>query len=196
MSTPLSDHSGPSIRSGCVRIRFQWTDDCWTHLIERLAGDSWLLLAEPIHADAGPDRVVSPTYQEVHLQPAEQGDRILAVGRWGNHHFSAVFSMNSRGNDTILAVDVADRCRKPFDGLGCAYRVGFAPGRLVDASPLLAVWDGTDCRWRIETESPDRLAVAELGRTGMSVQVQATVEPSSFTHRCRYHWVFAPNPTN
>jgi len=196
MSTLFSDHPEPTIRSGCVRVRFLWVEDRWTHRVEWLDGESWKFLAEPIHSDADPNRVVSPTYQEVHLQPAALGSQILAIGRWGKHHLSAVFSIEARENDTILAVDVADRCRVPFEALGCSYRVVLEPSRLVDASPSRAVWEVAADRWSVETDSPDRIAIAELGRIGMSVQVQAAIDPKSFTHRCRYRWVFSRRPLN
>lgn len=184
-----------SIITPNFRVRFRLAGDRWVHLVERPVGGVWRRFAEPLQgADLGEGRarVINPIYQEVHTQRTAQGDRLLAIGRWGKHHFSAVFSIVSDETQSALEVDVADRCRESFAPLACTYRVSALPGELAGASRTHAVWDLPEGRWRLDAEPPNSLVLAELGRIGISAQVMAGMDRASFTQRCHYRLAFQP----
>ncbi len=75
-------------------------------------------------------RVVSPTYQQIHLEQdkAKGVVRAFLVGQSGPHHFSAAFEVAERPHGAVIDVDVADRCRAPVEYLAATYAVEPSPG--------------------------------------------------------------------
>jgi hypothetical protein len=138
-----------------------------------------------------PERVVSPTYQELDIQSGSAGPQVLLVGRSGPHHFSGVVTLRDEPEGVILAFDVADRCRSPIRSLSATYVLDSSSGDLLEGGPLGLVWglgrNGTS-RWMLEPLPPATLVLAEAGRCGTRVQVLAGLNPAGSTHRLAYRW--------
>jgi hypothetical protein len=178
-------------------VGFDKSGDRWTDLI--LGQEPGIALAKsssvrPENEDAR--RIVSPVYQEVHLHGTDAGPILclLLTGRSFNHHFSAAVTLTrdaSHPGGVLLDFDVADRCRSPVESLAATYLVGLDSGALVAADPVRIVWDVANTapgRLELMAVPPASLSLAEAGRHAMRVQVLASLEPLTFTHRFRYGW--------
>ncbi|MDB5353268.1 MAG: hypothetical protein JWN86_4515 [Planctomycetota bacterium] len=124
------------------RLKFRWLGDRWSHAIETPA-DPWITLAESVEWQSpveSPERVVSPTYQELHFQEADDAVIALLVGAAGPHHFSASVHVSwkiGRSPDpynqgweyptTRMVFDVADRCRIENVDFECNYHIHEPP---------------------------------------------------------------------
>jgi hypothetical protein len=143
-----------------------------------------------------PARVPHPVYQELQLHGPTSGSSLclLLTGLSFNHHFSAAVTLSMDPDlpgGILLDFDVADRCRSPVESLAATYLVGLDSGALGAADPGRIAWD-------VATPSPGRLelvagpqaslALAEAGRKATRVQVVASIQPGTFTHRLRYGW--------
>ena len=178
------------------RLDFAWLGDRWTHELRAGDGASWRSLARAVEGDAGrddPARVVSPAYQQLHLQRDDALSRALLVGQSGPHHFSAAFTVREEAGAIVVEADVADRCRSEVAALACTYVVEATSGDLLDADAALANWSIPALgRLAFEVVAPGSLALAEGGRRGTQVQAGARIEPDAQTHRCQYLWRWTP----
>jgi hypothetical protein len=175
-----------------VMVEFRWTGGRWVHSVH--AGGTRAVVASSIDLDADkqdPTRVVSPTYQELHVKGPVEDPQLLLVGKSGRHHFSAVVSMASREGKVVLEFDVADRCRAPMVGLAATYRVDRQAGDLREADTSRVAWDkgGT---LLLEAIGRATLVLAEAGRAAMRVQVNAPLGNVDPTHRLAYRWAWVP----
>ena len=119
---------------------------------------------------------------------------LLLTGLSFSHHFSAAVTLSRdpqhRGG-LLLDFDVADRCRSPVESLAATYLVGLDSGALEAADSDRIVWQpGTAVQGRLELLAGPgaSLALAEAGRTATRIQIVATIQPGTFTHRLRYGW--------
>jgi hypothetical protein len=125
-----------------LRLKFRRLEDRWTHGIG-IGPGPWLTLAEAVEwtsAADDPTRVVSPTYQDIHIQQDGADVLALLVGQAGPHHFSASLRVSHRVYDhersrsfgleysnSRVEFDVADRCRAEVQALECNYVVHNPP---------------------------------------------------------------------
>lgn len=178
------------------RLDFAWLGDRWTHELRAASGGAWTSLARAVEGDAGrddPARVVSPAYQQLHLQHDNSRAMALLVGQSGPNHFSAAFTVRQEDGAIVVDVDVADRCRSGITALACTYLVEATSGDLLDADPIRASWALPDLgRLAFEVLAPGTLALAEGGRRGTQVQAGARIDHDAQTHRCQYHWRWTP----
>lgn len=189
----VNTHGGP-------RLAFARLRDRWVHTIG-LAADGSGELASSLESD--PDRdppgcIVSPVYQHLHRHGAldDPGVCLLLTGSFLDHHFSAAASLAVEGDEGVLEIDVADRCRGAIQSLAATYTVALDSSRLVDADPARVVWGGGvlgELTLTLEAVAPCALALAEAGRRATRAQIVAPIDPSSFTQRLRYRWRWARN---
>ncbi len=193
--TEEADESRSIVVAG-LRLEFRRLADRWTHALEIDADPGRRRLLQAVEGDADrddPARVVSPTYQELHLQ--QDGSAVLAllVGQSGPHHFSAAFTVREEAGAIVIEADVADRCRSGIAVLSCTYVVEATSGDLLDADTAQASWSLPDLgRLAFEVVAPGSLALAEGGRRGTQVQAGARITPDAQTHRCQYLWRWTP----
>jgi hypothetical protein len=164
---------------------------------------------------ADPSRVFNPVYQELveHEVPKDRGPGLclLLTGSCFEHHFSAVFSLYRdpvMPSSIVFEVDLADRCRAPIKTLAATYSVdhvgqAFQPDvRLqsltygaippaVSLGPSSVAWRGGtlgDGVLELLAEPPARVIAAESNQSSTSVQVEAWIDPQTFTQRLHYFW--------
>lgn len=198
-----------------LRLAFRWSGDRWIHAIEVRVGGDWATFVQSIEADAerdDPRRVVSPTYQELFLRAGEETDldtgdplpQALLVGRFGNHHFSAVFSVDGGRvahtdrwqRRSLVRVNIADRCPAGLDSLAASYLVSTWAGLPKTSRGLVANWILPGGEVEAEFAMSDfartsgRLALTEA-RPPWSVmaQAQARLLPGEPTQSCEYSWL-------
>ncbi len=141
-------------------------------------------------------RVASPVYQELQLHGPGTGRSLclLLTGSFFKHHFSAAVTLAmdpQRAGRIRLDYDVADRCRSPVESLAATYLVGLDSRALASADTGRIAWhvaSPTPGLLELVALSPASLALAEAGRRSTRVQVLASIQPGSFTHRLRYGW--------
>jgi hypothetical protein len=178
-----------SIVTPSLRLRFRWVEDRWTHALEMDRGEDFEPVAEAVEAQPerdDPARIISPTYQDLHLQ--RDGDAVLAlaVGKFGPHHFSASFRVEIEAGWTLIRVDVADRCRRAFESFAATYRVAEAPDHAEEGS---VIWELDDPQAGFELSSDlAHVVVAEAGPAGVLAQVETRPDPEQGTHRLLYTW--------
>ncbi len=210
MVTTQSSSGVEIIHTSCFELRFRWHEDRWRHevvsvglseSIPRLASME-ALLAEDDHS-----RVVSPTYQQIHLeQDASGAVRAFLVGQSGPHHFSAVFLIEENAGGATIDVDAADRCLSPVLALAATYSVEASNGEWGSQAVSDPVPDAAGrsklsiqcahpvCRLTFEVDPPGRHAVEEAGHGMVRVQAISTAELSDHTHRFRYRWSWERDP--
>jgi hypothetical protein len=144
-----------------------------------------------------PARVVNPVFQELveHELPAERrpGLCVLLTGSYFEHHFSAVFSLcRERAVPASIAfeVDLADRCRAPIKKLAATYSVFHSEPKpeFTGLGVTAAAWRGGSlgaATLELLVEPPARLAPLP---TANHVQIDARIDPETFTRRLRYRW--------
>lgn len=143
-----------------------------------------------------PARVANPVYQEWQSHGPTEGPSIclLLTGLSFDHHFSAAVTLASDPPDRssrLIDFDVADRCRSPVESLAATYLVALDSGALVAADPGRITWEiagPPPGRLELIAGPGASLALAEAGRQATRVQVLATIQPGTFTHRLRYGW--------
>jgi hypothetical protein len=178
-------------------VEFRKVGDRWSDAI--LCGDRGIVppcfsTARPATED--PARVASPVYQDLQLHGSDTGRSLclLLTGLFFKHHFSAAVTLATdpqRAGRILLDYDVADRCRSPVESLAATYLVGFDSGALASADPGRIAWHvaaPTPGLLELVAPPPASLALGEAGRRGTLVQVLASIQPGSFTHRLRYCW--------
>lgn len=176
-----------------LALEFRWDGDRWSHDLILDPDGAAVRVARsfelaPDHVQ--PDRVVSPSYQDLHLHEGDGPPRFLLVGQAGPHHFSAVFTVSESEGGALVEVDVADRCRSAVSGLGATYVVDLPSGDLREADAGRLAWEpGTAAgSLMFEAVGPTRLAFAEAGRRATRAQADAPIDPADRTHRLAYRW--------
>jgi hypothetical protein len=149
---------------------------------------------------ADPSRVFNPVYQELvqHELPKDRGPGLclLLTGSCFEHHFSAVFSLYRdpvMASSIVFEVDLADRCRAPIKKLAATYSVDHSEGKpeRFDAGPSAAAWRGGtlgEGMLELLAEPPARVIAAHSNQTSTSAQVEAWIDPQTFTQRLHYRW--------
>ena len=178
-------------------VVFRKQSDRWTDAIVGPDPLTELAISQPESSTSpDPSRIVSPVYQELQLHGPETGPTLclLLTGLSFDHHFSAAVTLSldpAQRGSVLLDVDVADRCRSPVQSLAATYLVDLDSGSLMAAEPGTIVWQvagASPGRLELVAEPPASLALAEAGRKAMRVQILATLQPETFTHRLRYRW--------
>ncbi|MFI5454998.1 MAG: hypothetical protein ACHRXM_06060 [Isosphaerales bacterium] len=156
----------------------------------------------PVHdlEQADPSRVLNPVYQELvrHELPMDHdpGLCLLMTGSYLEHHFSAVFRLQrdpAMPSRIVLDVDVADRCRTPVKKLAATYQVHDCEGNplQIDAGPHRIAWRGGRLGpgiLELVAEPPAVVTRPEPHQSSVSVRVEATIDPQTFTQRLHYCW--------
>lgn len=203
MIRQVCNDDGSAIETETLRLAFSWDGQRWSHLLVIGQGGGRRSFADtfeqPIDgADAS--RVVSPTFQELHVQEEPGAILALLVGTHGPHHFSASFRVVEEDRDgrtaTRVAVDVADRCRSPVAALASTYEVHDRRTSIVDGGPSRIAWralvgDDEPFDVLLEPTAPGAsLAIQPGSAAAQHVQILAppTDEP---TRRWSYAWTFA-----
>lgn len=178
-------------------VEFRRIDDRWSEAILAAGSDFAVVRSQLVNPGGEePARVAHPVYQEVQLHGPNAGSSLclLLTGLSFSHHFSAAVTLSrdpqQRGG-LLLDFDVADRCRTPVESLAATYLVGLDSGALEAADPDRIGWSlGPLAQGRLELLAGPgaALALAESGRTATRVQIVATIQPGTFTHRLRYGW--------
>jgi hypothetical protein len=186
-----------SLRGEDFGVEFRRLDDRWSDAIlgpGTVAGMVRSQVGLPGGED--PARVAHPVYQEVQLHGPASGSSLclLLTGLSFSHHFSAAVTLSRDlgcPGCVLLDFDVADRCRTPVESLAATYLVGLGSGSIEAADPDRIAWSpGPTAPGRLELLAGPgaALALAEAGRAAMRVQIVASIEPTTFTHRLRYGW--------
>ena len=187
-----------------VRLAFTRVGPLWAHALLVPRSDGLALVHTVDNNNPNDDdatRVISPVYQEIHRHESDVDSRLclLLTGTFFQHHFSAAITLGidpDQPNSLVLDVDVADRCRAHVATLAATYTVRLDSGALKDASPQAITWDAfgpDEHRLELLAITPGTLALAEAGRNATRVQVLASIDPGSFTHRLRYRWRWTSN---
>lgn len=176
-----------------ARIEFAWRDDRWVHTMIGAGECRELPPVATVEGDPerdDPARVVSPAYQQAHVETGPDGiARMLLVGQSGPHHFSAAFAITADETSTLLDADVADRCRTPIAALAATYQVDPASSVLDGDGRSEVSFMAAGGRLSLRAESPSRPAVEAFGPgSRIHAQILAGLEPASQTHRFRYRW--------
>ena len=210
MVTFQSSSGAETIVASCCELRFWWHQDRWKHEVVSTAQAESLPRLSAVEAVADlaeHARVVSPTYQQIHLEE-DKGKKVVRaflVGQSGPHHFSAAFEVEDRPHGAVIDVDVADRCLSPVEYLAATYAIEPSSGTWTTEAPTQA--DAVDVRSAIvltcehphsrlifEADAPARHAVEEAGHGSVRVQALAQLRPSDRTHRFRYRWRWVNDP--
>jgi hypothetical protein len=216
MSLPEFAFSGLDSETPClygpgVRVSFQRANGLVHHLsfstepglaLDEYTGiRSGTSLVTPVSEydiePADPARVFNPVFQELveHELPAARrpGLCVLLTGSYFEHHFSAVFSLcrdRTAPHAIALEVDLADRCRAPIKKLAATYSVCHGEPEPEFSGPSLtaAVWRGGSIgAATLELLVEPRARLAPLS-TAHEVQIDAGIDPDTFTQRLRYRW--------
>ncbi len=184
-----------SVVSPAARLIFRRVGERWSHAIE-VAGIG--IFSESVEADPSrgdPRIVVSPTYQELHLERRGLAVLALLVGQFGPHHFSAAIRVEERDRcgppGLTILVDVADRCRGEVAALAATYDVLSASATsLREASDRSISWGLPSGGITLEVDGDlgSSLAIGESLATAIRTQAIALVVPGRSTHRLAYRW--------
>ncbi len=209
----LSETSAPAFRleenehqividAANLRLIVLKVGERWVHVLEIVdpqAEKGFREVAQTVEAEiegGDPTRVVSPSYQEIHKQPVDEGVCLLLTGQSTPHHFSAVLTLSREGDDVLIEFDVADRCRGSLVALAATYLVQLGSGALIDADANTVIWGGDSLlggRLEFATLSSGTASLAEAGRRGARVQALAQLAPGTATQRLRYRWRWTPS---
>ncbi len=194
------------IRAPRLQVTFRWVEDRWIHAIERSgATDSDASMARSFVSDPardGADLVISPTFQQLHIQQDGPEHAVaLLVGMSGPHHFSATCAVQADDRASTITWDVADRNREARTPTASTYDLQVDPGALRSSDPGRVAWplndpDAPAGQFALEVvdESNARLSVAALGRRGVQAQIHydGPLDDSEPTRRYRYRWTWTP----
>lgn len=217
MVTFQSSSGAETILASCFELRFRWYEDRWRHEIISTAQAESLPRISAVEAITDLEahtRVVSPTYQQIHLEQdkAKKVVRAFLVGQSGPHHFSAVFEVANRPHGTVIDVDVADRCLLPVEYLAATYTIEPTSGTwtteahtqsdpdaitdpaVAARSAIVLTCEHPHSRLIFEADAPARHAAEEAGHGSVRVQALAQPRASDQTHRFRYRWRWVNDP--
>ena len=207
-----------TIITSCFQLRFSWHEDRWRHEIVSTGPAESLPRVSAVEAFTDRDehhRVVSPTYQQIHLEEdrARQIVRAFLVGQAGPHHFSAVFEAAERPHGAVIDVDAADRCRTPVEYLAATYLVEPSSGAwtsethaqsdpdsvfdpaVAARTAIVLTCEYPHSRLVFEADAPGRHIAEEAGHGSVHLQALARTHPVEQTHRFRYRWRWVNDPT-
>ncbi len=199
------------IIASCCQLRFWWHEDRWRHEIVSTGQAESVPRVASVEATTDPEghtRIVSPTYQQIHLdQDKDKGIvRAFLVGQAGPHHFSAAFLVEERPHGAVIDVDVADRCLSPVEYLAATYKVEPTTGAWASrdhatddpdsaADPVVAnrpeivlTCENPHTQLIFEADAPARYATEEAGHGAVRIQALAQPRAADQTHRFRYRW--------
>ncbi len=193
-----------AIHTSCFELRFRWHEDRWRHEVVSVGPSGSiprLASLEAILAEDDHSRVISPTYQQIHMEQDASGSvRAFLIGQSGPHHFSAVFLVEEDAEAASIDVDAADRCLSPVLALAATYSVEASSGEwgsqaISDPDPdasgrskVTIQCSHPVCCLTFEVDPPGRHAVEEAGHGAVRVQAVSSPELSDHTHRFRYRW--------
>jgi hypothetical protein len=179
-----------------LELAFWWDGARWRHLL-RIEG---AVAAASVEWEPGrddPARIVSPSYQQLHVDESHGAHRAMLVGQWGSHHGSAAFVIASEDESVAIEVDVAVRTRAGLTAMACTYQVERTSSGLIGADERAVGWafeSPNGALW-FETEGPaERIMLGEAGRRATRVQVERAIESSVSTQRLRYRWRWMRGP--
>ena len=197
-----------TIVTSCFQLRFWFQTDHWRHEIVSEGATASIprlssVEASTHHHDHG--RVISPTYQQIHLDRTKSGVvRAMLVGQAGPHHFSAAFEVEEDPSGASITVDVADRCHSPVLGLAATYaverssgtwgRVDVAGSTTDDQANLVLDASNPVCHLIFAVDPPGRHHLHEDSHGRVQAQALAHLDPKDQTHRLRYHWRWVKDP--
>ena len=197
-----------TIVTSCFQLKFRYQEDHWRHEVVS-EGDTAsiprLSSVEATTPQTDHGRVISPTYQQIHLDRTESGVvRALLVGQAGPHHFSASFEVEEDPSGASVAVDVADRCHSPVLALAATYAVERSPGSWgriavtgsTDEDQTNLVLDAANpvCHLIFSVDPPGHHQLHEDSHGRIQAQALANVDLNNQTHRFRYHWRWVKDP--
>lgn len=197
-------------RASRLRLAFTLRDGVWAHCLGVVpqARHTWIdqmglasvLASIEAQPGASPEsHPPSPSYQELQYDPVQNPEQVLLVGKFGHHHYSAVFTVReelhpeSGQGELIFDVDVADRCRTPTAAPSAIYAVQPAAtmaGMQEDALSFLV--SATDREFfRVQPQPPAAILARPQGPGGgLLIQLAAPPDPSDGTQRLRYAFRF------
>ncbi len=203
-----STSGAETIRTSCFQLRFWHHEDHWRYEIVSqgpTASIPRIVPVEPLVDRQDHDRIINPTYQQIHLdRDAKGGVRAMLVGQAGPHHFSAVFHVHEDAGGATIDVDVADRCLRPIHALAATYAVDASHGQW--GSVNVTDPDGQEhtnivldasnpvCHLVFEVDLPGQATLEAANLARIRVQALAKLDPSQQTHRFRYRWNWVKDP--
>ena len=211
MVTCESSSGTETILTACFQLRFSWHEDRWRHEVVSAGAAESLPRFRSVEMAAdldGHHRVVSPAYQQIHLEEDRKAGivRAFLVGQSGPHHFSAAFEGAERPHGAVVDVDVADRCRRPVEYLAATYLVEPTPGQYASEdhaapdpavaarSAIVLTCEHPHSRLIFEADHPGRHLAEEAGHGAVHLQALAHIIDSGQTHRFRYRWRWITDP--
>jgi hypothetical protein len=199
------DEDRCAIHTADLRLAFAWTGDRWSHLLVLGRGGRRRSFADSIEQPEGgePSRVLSPTFQDMHVQEGRNAIVALLVGKSGPHHFSGSFhvseSLDSGERRSMVIAELADRCLDPIDSVASTYQIHHFGVRsmLVDSGSTTARWtteaEGTsvslDVTGASGTTEAGHLALAQPNLQHLWAQITARQSSDLATRRWSYRWV-------
>ncbi|WP_422925254.1 hypothetical protein [Singulisphaera sp. PoT] len=190
------------IDAAVLRLTFLKSGERWVHTLEvadPASEGGFREVAQSMEgeiAGGDPTRVVSPAYQEIHVQPMDEGARLLLTGQSTPHHFSAVLTVRREPSGLVeVEFDTADRCRGPISAFAATYLVPLGTGAIVDADESRVIFGGNVLgagRLEFLPGEPCQTSLAEAGRRGLRVQALARIDAATATQRLPYRWRWSP----
>jgi hypothetical protein len=205
----MMDEDQCAIHTADLRLAFAWKGDRWSHLLVLGQGGQRRSFADSIEQPEGgdPSRVLSPTFQDIHVQEERNAIVALLIGKSGPHHFSGSFhvseSLSSGERRSVVIADLADRCLDPIDAVASTYQVHHFGVRsmLVDSGPTTARWtteaEGTSVSLDVTGASgtddagpqAGHLALAQPNLQHLWAQITAKRVSDLATRQWSYRWV-------
>jgi hypothetical protein len=134
----------------------------------------------------------SPVYEEITHRARGDQQQLMLVGRFGSHHYSAVFTAHSEPLGMLIRADVADRCPSEPSELVITYGLKSVLGTPASIEWRRAGWDAipvaSRARWSVEVEAPGRLELVRSSAFGTTLRIRDGAMMSDATRRCRYAW--------
>jgi hypothetical protein len=207
----LAENDAWILASADLRVRFEALGRHWIHRIEVRIDERWQPVATSFEADPdapAPAAIPSPTHQEVNPHTSGPLPQVLALGRFGRHHYATTFTLEDDlptplgdGREIQLRVDIADRGGDDADRLAATYTVHLPPSQLLWAAEggSGVCWDpgavpAVLCLERIPEDRETRVVADEAGRAACRAQVVAPPLPAGGTRRLRYVWILQEAP--
>ncbi len=189
-----------TILTSCIQVRFLWFADHWKHELVSSGKCApipriWSVGAVP--RPEIPKKIYSPFYQRLDAQVDPSGIAHASLGgQFGEHNFSATFTVEERPQEVVIEVEVVDHSSDSSDDLAATYLIEASDGELTPGDPLSIAWHHPECRLVFEADSPGKVTADEAGMGTIRLQASVPSDSSSTVHRLKYRWKWIHDPSH